>query len=382
MPTGRSQTEFKDVVALAVAGYARPADETRRCALRLTDSPESQRIVELGDRQARLLPETTAFDAEIVLAPSIVDAILENSSEVDFRLPKYQAAMTLSGDAGLALHVLEAMLRPSASTVARFQRAERLTKAGELEAPTPLSMSSASREQVETAIAASRPLILDGLAAHWPFAASGLEALAIKFGSVPIPFRHRGRDLTINEFMALLALRRERAPTRRVYSEGCRLPDPLGLDFPPPWFSIEEMIYPQLWFGAAANDDQPITPLHRDRTGGFLGQVYGRKRVRLLPPSEVERLHPLNAFNTYQRAGFPDLETAKNDPTRFPGVEGARFLDVILDAGQLLVTPAGWFHCVYALTDPSLSVSYFLTEAAEDDIVARCGKGDGDREGG
>ncbi|XAT58965.1 hypothetical protein GN241_17320 [Rhodobacteraceae bacterium IMCC1335] len=32
---------------------------------------------------------------------------------------------------------------------------------------------------------------------------------------------------------------------------------------------------------------------------------------------------------------------------------------MILNPGELLVQPAGWFHQVYALDSPNMSVSYF-----------------------
>jgi ribosomal protein L16 Arg81 hydroxylase len=51
------------------------------------------------------------------------------------------------------------------------------------------------------------------------------------------------------------------------------------------------------------------------------------------------------------------------DLTRFARFAQAQGVDVVLEPGDLLVIPTGWYHCVWAL-DHVLSVSRFTAAAA------------------
>jgi len=43
----------------------------------------------------------------------------------------------------------------------------------------------------------------------------------------------------------------------------------------------------------------------------------------------------------------------------YPKAREAKCLSVTLNPGELLIQPSGWFHQVYALNSPNMSVSYF-----------------------
>lgn len=121
------------------------------------------------------------------------------------------------------------------------------------------------------------------------------------------------------------------------------------------YFESEDFVPPQLWFGAVATD-VPATPLHRDPLTGFLFQVMGRKRLDLYSADQAELLYPYKSYNTYQKCWFqPD----KPDFEKYPKAKEATCTFVELYPGELLVQPAGWFHQVYALDSPTMSVSYF-----------------------
>jgi hypothetical protein len=104
-----------------------------------------------------------------------------------------------------------------------------------------------------------------------------------------------------------------------------------------------------MWIGAANS----FTPLHHDLTNNLIGQVVGRKRVKLVPASEVGRLY--NDQGVY--SAIKDLEDPSLDPVRFGRLEGARIYDIILEPGDLLFVPLAWWHQVRAL-EFSVTVTY------------------------
>lgn len=93
-----------------------------------------------------------------------------------------------------------------------------------------------------------------------------------------------------------------------------------------------------LWLGPR----DTVSPLHHDTTHVYFCQLEGRKRYDLIAPWEIEATGaPL--FGT-DNAYDPD------------GGGGARVHRVILEPGESLFIPIGWWHRVTAL-DPSISVS-------------------------
>ena len=69
-----------------------------------------------------------------------------------------------------------------------------------------------------------------------------------------------------------------------------------------------------------------------------------------------DELDAVKAYNIYQPCWF---KPEAPDFAIYPKAREAKCLSVTLNAGELLVQPAGWFHQVYALDSPNMSVSYF-----------------------
>lgn len=93
-----------------------------------------------------------------------------------------------------------------------------------------------------------------------------------------------------------------------------------------------------LWFGPRGT----TTPLHHDTTNILFCQVYGRKRVRLIAPTETALLDRARGF-------YAEIDC---DDPRFQQDEALRAVlikDVELAAGEALFIPAGWWHRVSAL---------------------------------
>lgn len=360
---------FNMLIELAVYGVMKTERPSTICAVEIVNSPNLRQCIALSTQGARKTESQDLPDARLRLEIETVLLILDNLGEVDFRVSPLTESIEYNGDYEIVRVILEALKRPTPSTVERFKIAERLTEqTRHWSDVVRVDYNDMCRETLVAHATSSQPLVVQRCGTMWPVLERGLDWIKQEYGNTLLPIEHMGRPFTLAGYAELLEVRRESAPDRSVYSGGCRLPVDLEDLFPPAWFSRAEMIYPQLWFGAGANSDQPITTLHRDRTTGFLCQVHGRKRFRLLPPSEASRLNLEIAFNTYQRAAIPDVHSGRMDTTRHDETDHINFIDVEIDAGDMIVTPAGWFHCVFLLDDPSFSVSYFLTEETEEKI--------------
>ncbi len=101
-----------------------------------------------------------------------------------------------------------------------------------------------------------------------------------------------------------------------------------------------------LWFGPIG----AFTPLHHDLTNNMLVQVYGRKKLTLIPAFQVQNLY--NDTHVYSATDFPDI-----DLKRFPKMKNVTPIEVILYPGEAIFIPIGWWHCVESL-DVSISVSF------------------------
>jgi len=96
-----------------------------------------------------------------------------------------------------------------------------------------------------------------------------------------------------------------------------------------------------MWIGPAGT----TTSLHHDLTNNFIGQLVGRKRLQVLPASEVGKVY--NQTHVFSR--IPDLEDPSLDAARWPRLPGAHVYEVILEPGEILFMPLAWWHQVKAL---------------------------------
>ncbi|PHV04694.1 cupin [Janthinobacterium sp. BJB412] len=99
------------------------------------------------------------------------------------------------------------------------------------------------------------------------------------------------------------------------------------------------------WCGPAGT----ITPFHHDLNNIFMMQMIGRKRVRLVAPWELP-----NIYN--QRHCFTDVDGRHIDLQRFPAMAHAQVIDCVLEPGEILFLPVGWWHFVEGL-DISVTIS-------------------------
>jgi hypothetical protein len=104
-----------------------------------------------------------------------------------------------------------------------------------------------------------------------------------------------------------------------------------------------------LWLGPAGT----FTPLHHDLTNNLLVQLVGRKRVVMASPLETPKL----SNHTHVFSAITNLTAPTLDATLHPRAHGLRLLDVVLEPGEALFLPVGWWHQVLSL-DFSVSATY------------------------
>jgi Cupin-like domain len=101
-----------------------------------------------------------------------------------------------------------------------------------------------------------------------------------------------------------------------------------------------------LWFGPAGT----VTPLHHDAMNILLAQVLGRKKVTLIPSFETHLV--------YNHVGvYSEVDCEAPDYNRHPLFQYVSPLEIIVEPGEVLFIPVGWWHHVRSL-DVSISVSF------------------------
>lgn len=111
-----------------------------------------------------------------------------------------------------------------------------------------------------------------------------------------------------------------------------------------PSSSTNHSISANLWIGSNTRSG-----LHFDHYDNFLAQIYGIKKVILIPPNDAAYLYPIpgNFFKSPINPMKPELN-------KFPKFKKARIFEGELRVGDVLFIPKGWYHYIYS---PNQSIS-------------------------
>ncbi|ATB34314.1 cupin-like domain-containing protein [Melittangium boletus] len=202
-------------------------------------------------------------------------------------------------------------------------------------------------EFVREFMSVSRPVLFTRAMADWSaWSAWNLDWLERQHGSVLL----KGKQLSVRDWIAKMkdALANGRIEYLSVPIE--EIPG-LAKDFSlPDYYRFELLRRTETWIGPAGTR----TPLHCDYSENLFCQVIGRKRFQLYSPDAISALEPAIDYALYrdyvpeyiahERNGRgDDLETIlAHEPVK------PRF-DFVIEPGEVMYLPYGWFHRVSGL---------------------------------
>jgi hypothetical protein len=200
------------------------------------------------------------------------------------------------------------------------------------------------------------PFMITGLVGRWPLCSVTPDTLRDRFGDVPVRARvgdyintafardRAMRDMSMRDYLDLVAAGTDALPP---YVGNLEINALNRMCHWPGYFS--RMGPPRFWLGPAGT----VTPLHCDYDDNIFAQVWGTKRIFLAPPHHDEFLYPREANPVLYGSPFnpehPDFDN-------YPLARRATLIECIVNPGDMLYVPAGWYHQVRALAF-SLSVN-------------------------
>jgi hypothetical protein len=194
------------------------------------------------------------------------------------------------------------------------------------------------------------PFLTTGLVKRWPLSALPPEILRERYSHVPVRARvgdyintafaadRAMQDMSMGEYLDLVDSGVHALPP---YLGNLELRELNSLCHWPTYF--DKMGPPRFWVGPAGT----VTPLHCDYDDNIFAQIWGTKRIFLSPPHHDEFLYPREANAILFGSPF-DPEAPDFD--KFPLARQATMIEVIVNPGDMLYVPAGWYHQVRALT--------------------------------
>jgi hypothetical protein len=334
-----------------------PTDFQGICQLVLRDEAGSASAsIALYDHELTYMEEMPPHkDVVIEMEAATLAAILASPDRFDLRNPEVLNKVKAAGNIDLAGFLFALIKRPSAvvqkmigQTIAdTVGYKETITEVKRVHRP--------SEQEVLQLMGNSVPFVITGAIDDWSFLSKTLDEIKREYGAValrPYVDKGNGGEETLSDFIE----RMESGGDGSVYTYGCPLPLAIWAEFPLPFFEWDLLTSPQIWMGSKTGE-KPCTNLHRDCCHGMLANLFGRKKLILFSPDQTDYLYPVPAFNTFQPCQVKDVQDV--DLNRFPLFKNARAIEVTIGPGELLVIPAFWYHCVYAV-DNVFSVSFGL----------------------
>jgi hypothetical protein len=193
------------------------------------------------------------------------------------------------------------------------------------------------------------PFLVPGVATRWPLSALSPQTLRERFSAVPVRARvgdyvntafapdRAMQDMSMLEYLELVAAGNEKLPP---YLGNLELRELNRFCYWPAYFAKPGP--PRFWLGPAGT----VTPLHADYDDNIFVQVWGLKRIFLAPPHHDEFLYSREANALLFGSPF-DPEAP--DFVKFPLARQAAMVECVVQPGDMLYVPAGWYHQVRSL---------------------------------
>jgi hypothetical protein len=217
-----------------------------------------------------------------------------------------------------------------------------------------------------TLAAQGLPFVLTGIVERWPLSTLTAQTLRDSYGHLPVRARvgdyvntafapdRAMQDMSMLEYLDLVGTGAQNWSA----NPAADLAPDLAPDLPPYLGNLElralnrmchwpayfdKMGPPRFWLGPSGT----VTPLHCDYDDNIFAQIWGTKRIYLAPPHHGQFLYPSEANAILFGSKF-DPEAPDFD--KFPLARQASMIECIVNPGELLYVPAGWYHQVRSLT--------------------------------
>lgn len=193
------------------------------------------------------------------------------------------------------------------------------------------------------------PFLMRGVVKRWPLCQLTPQTLRERYSHLPVRARvgdyintafapdRAMQDMSMLDYLDLVAQGTHDLPP---YLGNLELRELNSLCHWPAYF--DKIGPPRYWLGPAGT----VTPLHCDYDDNLFAQIWGSKRIILSPPHHDEFLYPREAnailFGSPFDPEAPDYE-------RFPLARQATMIECLVEAGDMLYVPAGWYHQVRSL---------------------------------
>jgi hypothetical protein len=198
--------------------------------------------------------------------------------------------------------------------------------------------------------AAGLPFLITGVVNRWPLSSLTPQTLRENFSHLQVRARvgdyintafapdRAMQDMSMLDYLDLVDAGTHDLPP---YLGNLELRELNRLCHWPGYF--DKMGPPRFWLGPAGT----VTPLHCDYDDNIFAQIWGTKRIFLAPPHHDEFLYTSEANAILFGSPFdPDAP----DFDKFPLARQATMIECVVNPGDLLYVPAGWYHQVRALT--------------------------------
>jgi hypothetical protein len=131
---------------------------------------------------------------------------------------------------------------------------------------------------------------------------------------------------------------------------------------PPPYCRGAKFLRSKLWLAVTG----ATTPMHWDLPHNFVAPLFGRRRAILFPRHYGLALRPNAPYS--RTPNYARFDAEYPDYRRYPFARFARPLGAVIEPGDLLFIPSGWWHQVRTL-ETSLNVNFWWGGRGIDTVV-------------
>lgn len=325
---------------MATSGIA-PVDGV--CQFVLRDNPGANHFIVCRRGRAQAIPgEHPAPDVTVSLSERFVIPIQQGQVSIETALA--HEVLIVSGRREVFFGMCDALVT---------SRAEQRRSLHELEAKTSgrrqvsriERANFSGRNAILKSFQDSSPIILLNSLTRFPASLFSISTLRTAYPEATV-LTQEGTSSNLSAFIG--SILDSRPTDSNLPKSGANLSFPVPDDLLPLLRNIPHLRQEHVGmteFFCSANG--VVTQLHRDFDSGILMHFYGRKQLLMFPPHCAEQLYATQTVTPdYQLCSadpeYPDLE-------RYPRLAEVSPIRVVLEPGDALVLPWGWFHHVRAL---------------------------------